>query len=82
MSKFESITIRDVESSELETFYEHQLDTEAIRKAAFVVRDPKDKIAFDAHWDKSLNSSQITKKTIVTEGVVLVTSRAIRMQKT
>ncbi len=52
MSRFESITIREVESSDLETFYEHQLDPEAIRMAAFVCKDPKDKVAFDAHWDK------------------------------
>lgn len=70
MSRFESITIREVESSDLETFYEHQLDPEAIRMAAFVCKDPKDKVAFDAHWDKILNSSQITKRTIVAEGQV------------
>jgi RimJ/RimL family protein N-acetyltransferase len=70
MSSFESITIREVESSDLETFYEHQLDPEAIRMAAFVCEDPKDKVAFDAHWDKILNSSQITKRTIVAEGQV------------
>src|SRR5438046_9354194 len=58
MTRFESITIREVESSDLETFYEHQLDPEAIRMAAFVCEDPKDKVAFDAHWDKILNSSQ------------------------
>src|SRR5437762_5825822 len=52
MSRFESITIREVESSDLETFYEHQLDPEAIRMAAFVCKDPKDKVVFDAHWDK------------------------------
>jgi hypothetical protein len=55
MSRFESITIREVESSDLETFYEHQLDPEAIRMAAFVCEDPKDKVAFDAHWNKILN---------------------------
>ena len=71
MSRFESITIREVESSDLETFYEHQLDPEAIRMAAFVCEDPKDKVAFDAHWDKILNSSQITKRTIVAEGQAL-----------
>src|SRR5438270_13989674 len=43
MSRFESITIREVESSDLETFYEHQLDPEAIRMAAFVCEDPTDK---------------------------------------
>ena len=60
MSKLESITIREVESSDLATFYEHQLDPEAIRMAAFVGEDPKDKVAFDAHWNKILNSSQNT----------------------
>jgi len=63
MSRFESITFREAESSDLETFYEHQLDPEAIRMAAFVCEDPKDKVAFDAHCDKIFNSSQITKRT-------------------
>ena len=44
MNRFESITIREVESSDLETLYEHQLDPEAIRMAAFVCEDPKDKV--------------------------------------
>ena len=70
MSRFESITIREVESSDLEVFYEHQLDAEAIRMAAFVGKDPKGKVAFDAHWDKILNSSQNTKRTILAEGQV------------
>ncbi|HUG13038.1 MAG TPA: GNAT family N-acetyltransferase [Opitutaceae bacterium] len=70
MSGFERITLREVESSDLETFYQHQLDPEAIRMAAFVCKDPKDKDAFDAHWDKILNASQITKRTIVAEGQV------------
>jgi hypothetical protein len=62
MSRFESITIREVESSDLEAFYKHQLDPEAIRMAAFVSKDPKEKAAFDARWNKILNSSQITKR--------------------
>jgi hypothetical protein len=70
MSRFESITIREVESSDLETFYEHQLDPEAIRMAAFVGKDPKDKVAFDAHWDKILYSAQNITRTIVAEGQV------------
>ena len=70
MSRFESITIREVESSDLETLYEHQLDPEAIRMAAFVCKDPKDRVAFDAHWNKILNSSENTTRTIVAEGQV------------
>ena len=41
MGRFESIPIREVESSDLETFYEHQLSPEAIRMAAFVCENPK-----------------------------------------
>ena len=70
MSSFEGLTLREVESSDLETFYEHQLDPEAIRMAAFIFRDPKDKAAFDAHWDKILKSSQNINRTIVAEGQV------------
>ncbi len=71
MSKFENVTIREVEASDLETFYEHQLDPEAIRMAAFVSKDRKDKVAFDAHWEKILNSPQNTTRTIVAEGQVV-----------
>jgi hypothetical protein len=70
MSRFESITIREVESSDLEIFYEHQFDPEAIRIAALVCKDPKDKVAFEAHWKKILNSSQNTTRTIVAEAFI------------
>jgi RimJ/RimL family protein N-acetyltransferase len=71
MSRPESVTIREVESTDLETFYGHQLDLAAIRVAAFVCDDPKDKNAFGEHWDKSLNSSHITNRTIVPDGQVV-----------
>ncbi len=70
MSKFESITLRKVEPSDLGTFYEHQLDPEAIRLAAFVHKNPKDRTAFEAHWDKILKSSQNTTRTILAGGQV------------
>ncbi|HEY8310792.1 MAG TPA: hypothetical protein VIG47_09550, partial [Gemmatimonadaceae bacterium] len=65
MSRVENITLRKVEPSDLEVFYEQQLDPEATRMAAFVSKDPKDKAAFDAHWAKILKSLQITQRTIV-----------------
>ncbi len=64
------ITLREVESTDLGTFYEHQLDPEAIRMAAFVCRDPRDKVAFEAHWEKILRLPQTTNRTIVTGGQV------------
>ena len=70
MSRSEGITIREVESSDLETFYVQQLDPEAIRMAAFVGKNRQDKAAFDAHWVKVLQSSQNTNRTIVADGQV------------
>ena len=70
MSGFANISLREVESSDLETFYEHQLDPEAIRMAAFVSKEPRDKVAFAAHWEKVLSSPLITNRTIVAEGQV------------
>jgi RimJ/RimL family protein N-acetyltransferase len=66
----EKITIREVEPSDLETFFAHQLDPEAIRMAAFVCKDPNDRAAFDAHWKKILNSPQNINRTIVAGGHV------------
>jgi RimJ/RimL family protein N-acetyltransferase len=68
MNRLENITLRDVESSDLEAFYQQQLDPEAIRMAAFVSEDPKNKTAFAAHWAEILDSAQITNRTIVADG--------------
>jgi hypothetical protein len=70
MTKFESIMIREVESSDLDSFYAQQHDPEAIRMAAFVGADRRDRVVFDAHWNKILNSSQNINRTIVVEGKV------------
>ena len=71
MSKFETIVLREVESSDLQTFYEQQLDPEGLRMAAFVSKNPKDKAAFDARWERILNSPQNINRTIVAEGQVV-----------
>ncbi|MFT3830336.1 MAG: GNAT family N-acetyltransferase [Opitutaceae bacterium] len=61
----ESVTLREVESSDLETFYRQQLDPEANWMAAFVGIDPRDRAAFDAHWGKILQAPRITQRTIL-----------------
>ena|ERR1041385_7450117 len=70
MSSFESITLREVEPSDLENFYQHQLDPAAIKMAAFVSKGRKDKAVFDAHWKKILSSPQNRNRTIVADGQV------------
>ena len=71
MSGVENVTIREVESSDLETFYAHQLDPAAIRMAAFVGQDRTDKVVFAAHWAKILSSALNTNRTIVADGQVV-----------
>jgi RimJ/RimL family protein N-acetyltransferase len=70
MSGFDRVALREVEPSDLQRFYEHQLDPEANRMAAFVCKDPEDRAAFDSHCDKILRSSQNTNRTIVADGTV------------
>lgn len=60
-----AITIRNVETSDIATFFEQQLDPEANRMAAFVREDPQDRAAFDAHWKRILESTGIVNKTIL-----------------
>ncbi len=66
----ERIMIREVEASDLETLYVQQLDPEANRMAAFVGKHPRDRAAFNAHWEKILNTPRITQRTIVANGQV------------
>lgn len=61
------VQLRDVIADDLEIFFEHQRDPEAIRMAAFLSRD---KDAFMAHWKKILADPTIIKKTILFEGLV------------
>ena len=70
MSQLAIVTIRPVEPSDLDTFYRQQLDTEAIRMAAFVGADRKDRAVFDAHWRKILSSPQNINRTILADGQI------------
>lgn len=45
------VRLRDVELSDLDIFYEHQLDADATRMAAFPARD---RSAFDIHWTTNI----------------------------
>jgi RimJ/RimL family protein N-acetyltransferase len=57
------VTLRDIEPSDLPIFYEHQLDADASRMAAFPSRD---RAAFDLHWTTNvLGNSAAIKQTIL-----------------
>lgn len=62
-----SVTLRAVESADLPAFFEHQLDPEATRLAAFPSRE---RGAFMAHWAKILADPACATRTIVHGGCV------------
>ncbi|OME89788.1 MULTISPECIES: GNAT family N-acetyltransferase [Paenibacillus] len=64
------VLLRDVFEDDLAIFFEQQQDPEANYMAAYTVKDPSDKAAFDAHWAKILGDETIIKKTVLYEGQV------------
>lgn len=60
--------IRDVEAEDLEAFFEHQRDPEAVRMAAFPARDRE---AFMTHWAKiRADKTNVTQAVVVAGRVV------------
>ncbi|MGW0946702.1 GNAT family N-acetyltransferase [Streptomyces sp. NPDC002623] len=64
------IDLRRVHDSDLPVFYRQQNDPEAVRMAAFTPKDPADRDAFDAHWEKIRASSAVL-RTILADGDVV-----------
>jgi RimJ/RimL family protein N-acetyltransferase len=64
----DEVRLRDIEPDDLSIFFEHQLDAEATRMAAFPARD---RAAFDAHWATNIlgNPAAVT-QTILFGGQV------------
>jgi RimJ/RimL family protein N-acetyltransferase len=61
------VSLREVEESDLPVLFEHQMDPDAIRMAAF---PPRDAEAFAAHWKKVLADETSVKMTILFDGQV------------
>jgi RimJ/RimL family protein N-acetyltransferase len=62
------VRLRSIEPADLPVFYEHQLDVEATRMAAFSARD---RAAFDAHWASNiLGNPRAVNRTILVDGQV------------
>src|SRR4030066_1308324 len=63
--------LRDVIASDLPIFFENQRDPQACKMAAFVAKDPQDRVAFDAHWTKIMADDSVFIQTIVVVGQVV-----------
>ena len=62
------ITLREVVEADLDIFFDHQQDNEAVFMAAFTSKNPADRSLFDAHWEKiRANNSNII-RTIEVDG--------------
>jgi RimJ/RimL family protein N-acetyltransferase len=59
--------LREVESADLDVFYEQQRDPEATRMALFPARERE---AFDAHWRRVLADEAVVARAIVHHGAV------------
>jgi RimJ/RimL family protein N-acetyltransferase len=62
------LRLREVVDADLETFFAQQCEPEAVWMAAFTVRDPADRTAFTAHWNRIRNDPGVAIRTIVWHG--------------
>jgi RimJ/RimL family protein N-acetyltransferase len=61
------VQLRELKRGDLPLLFDQQLDPEANYMAAFTAKDPTDRQAFDAHWEKVLTDKGITIRTILYE---------------
>ena len=62
-----AVRLRSVEDPDLDVFFEHQADPQAVEMAAFPARD-RDRFA--AHWAKVRADDTLVLRTIVADGMV------------
>ena len=62
-----AVSLRSVEDRDIEVFFDHQADPQAVEMAAFPARD---KDQFAAHWAKVRADDTNVVRTIVADGVV------------
>jgi RimJ/RimL family protein N-acetyltransferase len=63
--------LRDVVEGDLPIFFEFQLDPDANHMAAFTAKDPTNREAFTAHWNRILADTTVIIKTILVDGQVV-----------
>jgi RimJ/RimL family protein N-acetyltransferase len=66
----DDVRLREVQDGDLPILFEHQLDPDANRMAAFTVADPSDHAAFVARWLRIRADKSGTVRTIVAGGAV------------
>ena len=64
------VRLRPVVADDLPTLFAQQLDPDSQRMAAFVPRDPADRVAFMEHWTRLLADDAKIKMTVLLDGQV------------
>jgi len=65
-----AVLLREAVESDLQAFFEQQLNPEANRMAAFAAKDPANRNAFMTHWTKLMADPAIVIRTILFDGRV------------
>lgn len=66
----DELLLRPVVADDLPIFFEQQADPDANYMAAFTVKDPSDRAAFMARWQRILADPTVIIRTVVTDGAV------------
>ena len=61
------VTLREVRDGDLPAFFAQMNDPEGVRMAAFTAKDPSDRAAFDAHWERNRDDPAVVMRTVVGE---------------
>jgi RimJ/RimL family protein N-acetyltransferase len=67
----DDLCLREVVEDDLALFFDFQLDPDANDMAAFTAKDPTDREAFTAHWNKIMADPTNIIRTIVCDGQVV-----------
>ncbi|MEO7070962.1 MAG: GNAT family N-acetyltransferase [Nostocoides sp.] len=62
-----AVRLRSVEDGDLDVFFDHQRDPQAVEMAGFPARD---KVQFAAHWARLRTDDTLLVRTIVADGLV------------
>jgi [ribosomal protein S5]-alanine N-acetyltransferase len=76
----QSPTLRKTEESDIEVFFDHQADEEAVFMAAFTSKNPKDKEAYVTKWKRLLHDSTVHMRTIILGGKIAGTVVKFEME--
>lgn len=65
------VTLRATRAGDLDALFSFEQHAEAVRMAAFTARDPSDRAAFDAHWQRLIDDPAVDARTIRADGAIV-----------